>query len=102
MNASPDPDPPRHDLRVWRVVPPADAGFRAAVWARVEAARRLVELSWSAYLRRHALLWSVALLLAVGGSAVLGRRAGAQHTRAEHDTILHTYLAAIDARAMQR
>lgn len=101
MNASPTSDPTREQLRSWRVAPPADPGFRTGVWARIEQTRRAVGESWSAYFRRHSVVWSVAFLVTTSGAALLGQRAGEQHTRAEHDTILHSYLAQIDARAMR-
>ncbi len=102
MNASSSSDSARAGLRAWRVTPPADPHFRAGVWARIEASRSALRESWSAYCRRHAVLWSLAFLAATSGAALLGQRAGERHTRAEHDTILHTYLAQIDARAMPR
>ena len=87
-------------LHRWRVSPPADPGFRGAVWARIEAARCVVVESWSGYCRRHMVAWSLVLLTMLAGAAWHGQRAGASHTRAEHDTIMHSYLAQIDARAM--
>ena len=37
-------------LQSWRVKPPADPGFRAAVWRRIG---RPADISWPAYLRTH-------------------------------------------------
>jgi hypothetical protein len=86
-------------LRIWRVTPPADPGFRGAAWARIEAAQTAAP-AWSVYVKSHAGAWSLALAgsLAVAGFA--GRTLGREHTAAERDAILSTYVAAIDARAM--
>ncbi len=100
MNLPPTSEPSRNALRAWRVEPPVDSGFRAAVWARIDASRAVIAENWSAYFRRHAVVWSLVLLVCVSGSALLGQRAGERHTSAERDSILHVYLAEIDARAM--
>ncbi len=102
MNHPTDSDPLRTQLPAWRVAPPSDPAFRTGVWARIEAARRRVDETWSAYCRRHVGAWSLVLLVGLSGAALLGQRAGAEHSRSERENILAAYLAQIDARAMQR
>lgn len=87
-------------LRHWQVEAPADPDFRAAVWTRIEGARQAASLSWAGYFRRNAQAWSLALVLALSVSALVGYRAGERHSERERAAILQTYLAAIDARAM--
>lgn len=100
MNPSSPSDSLRGALRRWQVAPPADPAFRPAVWSRIESARRVLGETWSAYFRRHALGWSLTMAIALGGAILLGQRAGVRRALAEHDVVLHTYLAQIDARAM--
>lgn len=106
INASPimstttqNQDPIRGELRTWRVDPPADPGFRPAVWSRIDQARLL---HWTTYWRRHAVGWSVACVLIVSASALWGHAAGLRHKQAERTAVLQTYLAAIDVTAMNR
>jgi hypothetical protein len=100
MNTS--PKPLRETLRTWQVAPLADAGFRPAVWSRIEAARRAVHENWFGYLRRHAIAWSFVLVATAAGAGLLGSHAGERRAVADHASILDTYLAQIDARAMHR
>ena len=102
MNHLNDSDPLRASLPLWRVAPPADPAFRSEVWARLEAARRRLDETWSGYCRRHVGVWWLVLLVGLSGASLLGQRAGAQHSRSERETILTAYLAQIDARAMSR
>ena len=94
------PDSLRRSLQAWRVSPPVDPVFRGGVWARIEALRREAEASWSQYVRHHVLLWSLALVVTAGGSALIGQRAAEHRERTDRDAMVHTYLAAIDARLM--
>ncbi|HLP07336.1 MAG TPA: hypothetical protein VK178_04160 [Opitutaceae bacterium] len=89
-------------LRGWQVAPPADAGFRPAVWSRIEGLRRAATETWFGYFRRHAIVWSLVLLSTAAGAGLLGREAGERRAVADHTVILDTYLAQIDARVMHR
>lgn len=87
-------------LADWRLTPRRDANFRAAVWARIGAARQA--LSWTGYARAHlpALAGAVALALLLGGLAGRGQaRAVVEADRAE---IARAYIQTLDARAMWR
>jgi len=86
-------------LRTWRVTPPSDPGFRGATWTRIEAAQAMAP-AWSGYVRRHAGAWSLALAGSLAVAGFTGRALGREHTAAERDAILTTYVTAIDARAM--
>ena len=86
-------------LRTWRVTPPSDPGFRGATWARIEAAQTTAP-TWSVYLRSNAGAWSLALAGSLAVAGFTGRTLGREHTAAERDAILSTYVAAIDARVM--
>jgi hypothetical protein len=83
-------------LHPWRVSPPPDPGFRPAVWSRIEARRTLNNESWAASIRRHAALWTTALLLAMTAAGLLGDLAGRKHADAERQQMLTAYLSAID------
>ena len=96
------PEPLREALRRWRVAPPADAGFRPAVWSRIEAVRRAASENWFHYFRRHAAAWSLVAVCAAGVAGLLGREAGERRATADHEQILGTYLAQIDARVTHR
>jgi len=101
MNA-PDQDQSLHTtLLAWRVSPPADPGFRSALWARIESARERFELTWTGYLRRHTAAWALVLVLAAVGAGWAGHHAGEGHALADRETVLASYVAAIDARAME-
>lgn len=95
------PDPLRAKLRVWQVDPPAEGGFRPAVWARIGARRRELAETWFGYFRRHAVAWSLAVAVSAGVAGLLGNLVGERRAAADHAAILGTYLAQIDARAMQ-
>ncbi|MFT3828899.1 MAG: hypothetical protein QM691_04245 [Opitutaceae bacterium] len=95
-------NPLREILHIWRIAPPADAGFRPAVWSRIEALRRTASETWFGYFRRHTLAWSLVLLSTAAGAGLLGRQAGERRAVADHSAILDTYLAQIDARVMHR
>lgn len=82
-------------LRTWRVTPPADPGFRAAVWRRVG---RSADASWSAYLRTHPAAWSLAAVLAFGVAGFAGHTAAKQRIKTDRDAIAVAYLAELDPR----
>ena len=83
------------------MAPPADKSFRPAVWKQIERLRYAATESWFGYLRRHAVVCALVLVAAVAGAGLLGRMTGDWRARADHDAIIGTYLAQIDARVMQ-
>lgn len=88
-------------LRAWQVSPPVDPGFRSAIWARIERAREWTDLTWAGYLRHHLLAWVLVLGFVAGGAGWWGRSAGALHSADDRELVLASYVAAIDARAME-
>lgn len=82
-------------LRTWRVTPPADPGFRAAVWRRLA---RPADVSWFAYLRTHTAAWSVAAALALGVAGFAGHTAAKLRIQADRDAIAVAYLTELDPR----
>jgi hypothetical protein len=101
MNAPEKDQSLRPALLAWQVAPPVDPGFRSAVWAGIEAARERFEITWSGYLRRHIVAWVLVLGMAAVGAGWVGHSAGADHALADRDLVLTSYVAAIDARAME-
>ena len=88
-------DPLSQTLRTWRVVPPPDARFRAAVWERIGLRSRQ---SWGHYLRAYAPAWSLAALLTLGAAAYAGHATAKARIRAERDTLVVSYLVELDPR----
>lgn len=82
-------------LRIWRVTPPPDPGFRAAVWRRIG---QPAEISWPAYLRAHTAAWSVAALLVIGVAGFAGRAVAQARAQADRETIVVSYLVELDPR----
>lgn len=79
----------------WTVSVDRDPGFRAAVWARIEARRRL-PATWGAWLRLH-------LAGVVAGAAVVVLAAGAggsllasRQVEREREARIQRYVASID------
>jgi hypothetical protein len=97
MTPQPPPDPLAPALQSWRVDPPADPGFRAAVWRRIEAA---TPPTWGAYLRRHAVAWSCAAALAVVAAGWTGHRVAQVRLAAERERMVATYLGDLDPRVI--
>ena len=101
MNAPEKTESLRPTLLAWQVSPSADPNFRTGIWTRIESARQWADLTWSGYLRRHLVAWILVLGMTAVGAGWMGHRAGAQHAAADRETVLASYVAAIDARAMQ-
>jgi hypothetical protein len=77
-------------LRDWRVKPPSDPGFRAAVWRRIG---RQGEATWPAYLRAH----TAVLTFGVAGFA--GRAIAQARVQADREAMVVSYLVELDPRA---
>ena len=79
----------------WTASPKSDAGFRAAVWARIESGRRLPS-TWRAWFKAN--LASVAVY-AAASVVVAGTGGGllaANHAGRERDQLIQRYVASID------
>ncbi len=83
-------------LQEWRVKPPSDPGFRAAVWQRIG---RQVEASWPSYLRAHTAAWSVAAVLTFGVAGFAGRAIAQARVQADREAMVVSYLVELDPRA---
>ena len=101
MTASEKNESLRPTLQAWQVSPPADPGFRSAVWAQIGAARDCLETTWAGYVRHHLVAWVLVLGFVAVGAGALGLGAGASHSAADRELVLASYVAAIDARAME-
>lgn len=91
----------RPALLAWQVAPPVDPGFRSSVWAAIEAVRDRASATWAGYLRRHLVAWALVFGLVMVGAVALGLSAGAKHSAIDREMVLASYVAAIDARAME-
>jgi hypothetical protein len=89
------PDHLSETLQSWRVQPPADPGFRAAVWRRIG---RPAELSWPAYLRAHPTAWALAAVLALGSAGLAGRAMAKLNLEADREAMAVSYLVELDPR----
>jgi hypothetical protein len=85
-----------NDLRLWRVSPPPDPNFRAAVWRRIEASRR--EPTWPVFARTRAAALAAAAIVVVVLSGWTGHSVARSHVRSDRDTLAATYLASLDVR----
>ena len=82
-------------LHRWRVAPPADPNFRAAVWHRVDARARD---TWPAYVRSHAAAWSLAAVVMLGVAAYSGTALAQARVKSDRETMVVNYLVDLDPR----
>jgi hypothetical protein len=98
--SSPNPsDPLLRALTDWRIAPQRNPQFRAAVWQRIEAARRAP--TWTGYVRAHSALVAGALMLAVVLGAWGGRERARARDAAARDALVAEYVHGLDARWMR-
>jgi len=85
------------DLASWRLNPPRNPGFRAAVHARLEdpAAE-----TWTHFLRRHAAAVGTAGLLALLAGSWIGWEGAVARADADRAALVRSYVQSLDARAM--
>ena len=76
-------------------MPPADPDFRDQVWERID---QRAGITWAAYLRAHAAVWSLASIVVLGAAAYSGSALARSQTRAEREAIVVTYLVNLDPR----
>lgn len=83
-------------LQDWRVKPPSDPGFRAAVWRRIG---QQGEATWFAYLRAHTAAWAVAAVLTFSVAGLAGRAVAQARVEADREAMVVSYLVELDPRA---
>ena len=86
-------------LAAWRMEPPADPGFRGAVWAGIEAARRAP--SWPGYVRTHLTLATGLMAVALVAGGWIGREQARVQAEADRAVMAENYVRALDARTMR-
>jgi hypothetical protein len=96
MDSSHPPDSLASTLAAWRVTPPRDPRFRAAVHARLGQA----SLPWTVYARRHVAVVGGALALALVVGALIGRESARSRVAAESAQLAAAYVQGLDARSM--
>jgi hypothetical protein len=84
-------------LADWRLEPRRDPGFRAAVRARLAAPGGL---SWSEYVRQHAIPVAAACGLAVVAGGWIGHAQARARAAADREQLAESYVRALDARTL--
>ncbi len=82
-------------LHGWRVKPPADPNFRAAVWQRIGGRARE---TWPGYLRSRAAAWALVTVVTLGAAALTGNAMAHAQVRADREALVVTYLVDLDPR----
>ena len=90
----------RHDalsetLASWKVSPPPDPGFRAAVWGRI---RKRSDETWPSYLRAHASTWVAVAVAMLAAAAYTGHATARAQARSDREALVDTYLVDLDPR----
>ena len=94
------PDPLSSTLAVWRINPPSDAAFRAAVWKRLQADES--GLPWIGFARRHAVFVAGLCVLASLAGAWGGQASARLRVAEARERLANAYVQSLDARAMGR
>lgn len=79
----------------WPAYPERNPGFRAAVWARIEAGHRL-PVTWGAWLKQHlpsVAAYAAAVVLVAGAS---GGLLASRQVERDRETQIQRYVASID------
>lgn len=82
-------------LRGWTVEPRADPGFRAAVWARIEAARRM-PATWSGWLKLNLVRVSYCAAASIVFAGTGGGLLAASQANREREQLIQSYVVSID------
>lgn len=85
-------------LAHWRVNPPSNPAFRAAVRARLDSDES--SLPWRSFARRHAVFVASLLGVASVGGALGGQVSARLQVAAARERLASTYVQSLDARAM--
>jgi hypothetical protein len=85
-------------LTGWQVTPNRDPAFRARVWARIEASKKLA--SWPGFVRAHPTAIAGTLALAMVAGAVVGREQARARAEMDRGQLASAYVKALDARSM--
>jgi hypothetical protein len=96
MNTHSQDEPLRELLRrSWTVAPQSNPGFRAAVWARIEAARRM-PATWSGWLRINVARVSYCAAASIMFAGTGGGLLAASQANRERDQLIQRYVVSID------
>lgn len=95
MKTHPDDEALRQLLRHWTVEPRPDPGFRAAVWARIDAARRM-PATWSGWLRLNVARVSFCAAASVVFAGTGGGLLAASQANREREQLIQRYVVSID------
>ena len=86
-------------LAAWDVAPGRDPQFRAAVWAKIEAAR--VGRTWFEYARSHVALTTGLAAVALVAGGWIGREKAQTRVAADRAALAENYVRSLDARTMR-
>lgn len=81
--------------RSWIVEPRANPGFRSAVWARIDAARRLPE-TWFGWMRLNIVRVSYCAAFSVLFAGAGGGLLAATQANREREALIQRYVVSID------
>lgn len=87
-------------LQQWRVVPRSNPNFRAAVWARIDAAAR--PSTWTKFARAHPAIVTAFVVAGVLLGAWSGQNEAREHTEADRSVLAATYVHRLDARWLRQ
>jgi hypothetical protein len=93
-------DPLSSTLAAWRVNPPANPAFRAAVWHRLQADEST--LPWTGFARRHAVFVAGLCVVASVAGAWSGQVSARVRVAEARERLASAYVQSLDARAMGR
>ncbi len=95
MKTHPQDEALRQLLRHWTVEPQVDPGFRAAVWARIDSARRM-PATWSGWLRLNLVRVSYCSAASIVFAGTGGGLLAASQANREREQLIQRYVVSID------
>lgn len=98
MDPSPTSDPLSRLLASWLVAPRRSEGFRLGVRSRLQG--KAVVGSWWGFVRRHASVVGVVLVVAVATGGIWGREQARARAASESAELARVYVQGLDARQM--
>lgn len=95
MNTNPQDDALRRLLRLWTVDPRRNPGFRTAVWAQIDSARRM-PATWSGWLKLNIVHVSYCALASIVFAGTGGGLLAASQSNREREQLIQRYVVSID------